>query len=82
MSIKYRIPIRLNGWVEFEDGAARGTIDTGDMEYSPLPYVSEWGTDSYVVEVVLGDEREVESDIHIVMGIRDAVPAEIEWSVI
>ena len=84
MSIKYRLPIKINGYIEFEDNCARGVIDTDDWEWSGLHVVTPYGEDPDVVEIVTSigtsdQDTNYEADVNIVAGIRQALPAEIAW---
>jgi hypothetical protein len=75
----YRLPITINGYIEFEDGCARGVIDINDWDYSPLHKVSAYGEDPEVVEIDVDGKVVVEADTNIVTGIRKAIPTEIAW---
>jgi hypothetical protein len=77
--LKYRLPIKIEGYIEFEDGYARGVIDTDSWDYSPLHHVTAYGTDTDVVEIEVNGEVTIEADVNIVTGIRQALPSEIAW---
>ena len=79
--MKYRLPIKVFGVIELEDGCAIGILHTETFSWAPFNKVTPYGTDPDVVEVTVADMTAVEADANIVEGIRQALPSEIEWRV-
>ena len=80
MNLKYRLPITVHGYIDFEDGIATGVLLASTQEWAPLGVIP-WSEDPDVVEIFIGDQSQVEGDVNIVEGIREALPAETEWTV-